>query len=452
MSRGIVPFSLGSDTAGSGRVPAAFNGIIGLKPSVGRVSTQGVFPACASLDCVSVFALTASDAARVLAVLESTSHDLHNDVRFASPPMGPAAFQYPLRVGVPSKLVNCMSTEFRLEFEGACAKLKRELGVVVLPIDMSTLRDVAALLYDGPWISERYLALADVLRDNADAVHPTVRAIVSPGGDVLAQDMFRGLHKLARLRKTAEAIMDNIDVLLVPSTPHHPTMEDIEKEPIQKNSELGLYTNFVNLLGWCALATPCSVIQDSGMPFGITWISRAGNDTALLTVACETVLGRDIPPGAPNARICVTKEARAMPDAAHAPRSEKVMRLAVVGAHLAGMPLHGELVACRARLAQATETAPNYKLYALAGTVPAKPGLVRAETGGQSIEIEVYKVPVTEMGKFLAGVPHPLGLGSVETQSGEWVTGFICESIALGAATDVTDFGGWRSYIASLKK
>eukprot|EP00171_Calliarthron_tuberculosum_P012400 IDg12400t1 len=273
-----------------------------------------------------------------------------------------------------------------------------------------------------------------------EEVDPTVRELVSPGEEISATDVFKGVHELTEQRVIAEQIWERVDILLTPAAPSHPRFEDVAAAPIEANAQLGAYTTFVNLLGWCALVTPC---KTGHVPFGVQWIARAGHDVALLALGC----GIPILPGAIAPKNAALGGADAMPH--KEPISERVMRLAVVGAHLAGMPLHHEMQRARAKLVSATSTSPHYRLFALRGTVPPKPGLVRVAWRGHAILIEVYDVPVTEVGHFLDGIPHPLGLGTVETADGEWVTGFIAEPCALHGATDVTRFGGWRAFIAA---
>lgn len=403
--------------------------MIGLKPTVGRVSTQGVLPACRSLDCVSVFTRTAGDASLVLSILESEPED-GTDVRFVPPSYGPKNFPAKLRVGVPSELVKWTTPEIRKAFDNAVSAL-RDDGTEIVDVDFTPLLDIGGMLYGGAWLAERYIPMEKMLREKASAVDVTVRKLVAPGADVSGADAFRGVHKLAGLRGTAQKIWNKVDVLLTPAVPRHPTFEQVKKAPVEANAQLGAYTTFVNLLGWCALVTPC------GPPFALSWIAPAGADAALLALACGA-------PKVPESVVPMSVRGEMTQL-----KVEETMRLAVVGAHLQGMPLHHELERVRATLVKKTRTAGKYRLYALMASIPAKPALVRVEWRGRGIEIEVYEVPVSEMGIFLRGIPHPLGLGRVETEDGEWVTGFIAEQCAIKGAKDVTKYRGWRAYIAA---
>jgi len=465
VSRGQVPFALGTDTAGSGRVPAGFNNIVGLKPTPGLVPTTGVVPACLSVDCVSVFALTVADAAQVLACMEGPEPGapVFNSVPL-QPPRWPA--RQVLRVGVPTHPVFFENQAYAEAFEQACAQwaqLQDQQGqpwaVTCVPIDLQPFLDVAKLLYDGPWVAERYVAMLTVLQQQANAVHPVVRRIVESANKHSAADAFKGLYALKQQAAQLAPIWQTIDVMMVPTAPTHPTLAAVEADPIGCNSQLGTYTNFVNLLGLAALALPAKLIpgaSPAGMPFGITLIAPGGRDAALadlgvcwqqLTAKAQLPLGH---------HVCQPTADELVPSTMRTPAAEPVMALAVVGAHLAGMPLHGQLVERQACLLEATQTAPRYQLFALPGTVPPKPGLARVApdapaTEGHHIAVEVYAVPLSQIGSFLALIPPPLGLGSVELADGRWVKGFICEPGALPDAEDISHFGGWRAYMAHRK-
>lgn len=457
---GHVQFALGTDTAGSGRVPAAFQNVVGLKPTPGRVSTHGVVPACRSLDCVSVFALTASDAARVLAVMEDVGApsagpgvEPEPELHPSPTPLGPAELSRP-RFGVPAALVADMSSEYRVAFEAAVARVAADFDVK--QVDFAPLHAVASLLYDGPWVAERRVVLADLLARDPDSVQPVVRDIVCNAASITACDVFEGRYRLGVLAREARRMWNEVDVIMVPTAPLHPTLAEVAEDPIGVNSKLGGYTNFVNLLGWCALALPAAVLPGVGgacdRPFGITWIAPAGYDAALAALGArwQELSGSSVPFGCPSAGL---RNAHvAAPPPAACPASEPVLRLAVVGAHLTGMPLHYQMEERRARLLETTKTAAAYRLYALKGTTPKKPGLVRVAEGGVEIELQVYALPMAAVGSFLALIPSPLGLGSVELGDGRIVHSFICEPCAIEGATDVSEFGGWRSYIQSLSK
>lgn len=436
VSRGEVPFALGTDTAGSGRVPAAFNHIVGLKPTPGRVGTSGVVPACRSLDCVSVFALSADDAATVLSVIEG---DDPADAYSAFSP-GRAALPGRLRIGVPATVT--LADAYQGPWQASLARAQA-LGHTLVPLDFSLLHRTANLLYAGPWVAERHAAVQSLLDSTPEAFDPAVRQVIEGARKWTATDAFRGQYTLRAAQRDAAAVWQDVDVLMVPSAPCHPTFAEVDADPIGANAQLGLYTNFVNLLGWCALALP-SDLTARGLPFGITLIAPANTDAALVPLGRQWQQASGLRLGATEARLA---EAAAQPT----PASEPTLAIAVVGAHLSGLPLNGQLTERGAILREATHTAPAYRLFALPGTVPPKPGMVRVAQEGASIAVEVWEMPLREVGSFLALIPAPLGLGSLELADGRRVHGFVCESHAAGGATDISAFGGWRAYLASLR-
>ncbi|WP_419964659.1 allophanate hydrolase [Pelomonas cellulosilytica] len=439
VARGDVPFALGTDTAGSGRVPAGFNNLVGLKPTPGRVSTAGVLPACRSLDCVSVLALTVDDAAEVLALMEGSDAD---DAYSAFAP-GPAQLKRSLRVGVPGRPVfGPEDLGYAAAFDAALQRLAT-LGHTAVPLDFGPLLAVAELLYGGPWVAERHAVVQPLLDANPAALDPTVRGIVEQARGFTATDAFRGSYQLHAAQRSLAALWQQVDALMVPTAPHHPRHVDLDAEPLKANALLGTYTNFVNLLGWCALALP-SGMTAQGLPFGVTFIAPGGADAALARFgqAWQTRTGL---------RLGGTTAPCPQPGTAlRWPASLATLPIAVVGAHLSGMPLNGQLTSRGAMLREATTTAPHYRLFALPGTTPPKPGLQRVASGGTAIALEVWDVPSSTVGSFLALIPPPLGLGSVELADGRWVHGFICEGHALTDARDVSAFGGWRAYLQSL--
>ena len=436
VSRGEVPFALGTDTAGSGRVPAGFNNLVGLKPTPGLAPITGVVPACKTLDCVSIFALTATDAVRVLAVMEGpeAGAPVFNTVAL-QPPRWPS--QRPLRVGVPRNLEFFGDMAYGQAFEQAktlWAQLQDREGrpwpVELVKIDLQPFNAVAKLLYDGPWVAERYAAIRAFVDEHPEQMDPVVRGIVESARRFDAAHAFDALYRMKALAAQTQSVWQGIDLMMVPTAPTHPTHAALQADPVGRNAQLGTYTNFVNLLGLAALALPASILE-SNLPFGVTFIAPGGSDAALTDLgACwqsmlaatgEHVLGHAL--GEP------TDLDLSWPSGPQtSPQSEPTLALAVVGAHLQGMPLHGQLVERRARLIESTRTSPRYQLYALPGTVPPKPGLARVaaeappETG-HSIELEVYAVPLSQVGSFLALIPSPLGLGSVELADGRWVKG-----------------------------
>ena len=461
VARGLVAFALGTDTAGSGRVPAGFNHLVGLKPTPGRVGMDGVLPACRTLDVVSVFALDVADAARVMAVMEGAD----DGPVFQSAPLRPAwlgRLGRPLRVGVPADVSALdVALGYRVAWAGALAQLTTLSptaaggapawagdGIEIVPIDLAPFDAVARLLYDGPWVAERHSVVRDLLRTQPDAIDPTVRRVIARAAEFDATAAFEARYRLAELARATEAVWQGIDVLLVPTAPTHPTLAAVAAEPVLRNSELGRYTNFVNLLGLAALAVPAGETL-AGLPFGVTWIAPGGSDAAL--AALGTCWQLAAPAGAQPVGAHLPALTPADLHPAAQPASAPTLALAVVGAHLQGMPLHGQLVERGARLLARTHTASRYRLHALPGTVPPKPGLARVGPGeaGHAIALEVYELPVDQVGSFLALIPPPLGLGTVELADGTWVKGFICEPAGLLGAPDVSAFGGWRAYMAA---
>jgi len=445
VARGLVPFALGTDTAGSGRVPAGFNNIAGLKPTPGSVPMHGVLPACRTLDVVSVFALTAADAGLVMSLIEGASGELCFQQH---PPRVPwlGVEGRPLRVGVPMEPGCDESIGYASAFDEARARLA-SLGVLLEPIDMAPFDAVARLLYHGPWVAERYAIVAQLIERQPEQLDPTVREVIEAASAFSAADAFAARYRLEQLRRQTAPLWERIDFMMLPTATTCPTRAAVQEQPIQRNSELGRYTNFVNLLGLSALALPGS-ITPQGLPFGVTFVAPPGADAALLRWGLDwEAAHEELPLGA---RL----RPRRGQDLAlqQAPAAAPTLEIAVVGAHLSSMPLHGQLVERGCRLVERTRTAAQYRLHALPGTVPPKPGLARLPDGeaGHAIELEVYEMPLAEVGSFLELIPAPLGLGTVELADGRCVKGFICEPAALAGAPDISRHGGWRSYIASL--
>lgn len=434
VATGQVPFALGTDTAGSGRVPAGFNQLVGLKPTPGRVSTAGVMPACRTIDCVSVFALTADDAAQVLAVIEGP--DPHDPYSSFVP--GPARLPRMLRVGVPVAPV-FTDGAYAAPFEAAVAHV-RALGHTVVPVDFAPLHATAELLYNGPWVAERHAAVQAQLDAAPEAVDPAVREVISGATRFSATDLFRGQYRLQAARVASASTWDTVDLLMTPTAPGHPTMAQVAADPIGANAALGTYTNFVNLLGWCALALPAGTTSER-LPFGVTFIAPGGADAALVRFGDDWQRSLALPLGALGAPLPPARPGRRP--------ATGTLPIVVVGAHLQGLPLNSQLVERDARFVEATTTSPDYRLYALPGTVPPKPGLRRVAAGGAPIAVEVWELPLEHVGGFLSLIPAPLGLGTLQLADGRHMHGFICEPFALDGATDITAFGGWRAYLAS---
>ncbi|MDR3509827.1 MAG: allophanate hydrolase [Caulobacteraceae bacterium] len=429
---GLVAFALGTDTAGSGRVPAAINGLVGFKPTKGRWSSRGVVPACRSLDCISVFTNDAADAGLIDSVVAGfdaeDAYSRHN-------PGDAPAFAASFRFGVPrpDQRQFLGDAESAALFEASIQRLIA-MGGAPVEVDIAPLLAAAQLLYSGPWVAERTAAIEDILRARPTAVHPTVRAIVQAGVAVTGVETFRGLYALQAYARDAEAMWTRIDVLLLPTAPTIYRIAEVLAEPVALNANLGLYTNFVNLLDMSAVSVPAGWrANDTG--FGVSLIAPAWADGAILDLARRY---EEIAPMAD----APTLDTEGRP---------QLVKLAVVGAHLAGMPLHWQLTSRDARLVARTRTAPAYRLYAMAETTPPKPALIHVgEADGASIEVEVYELGVEAFGGFVVEVPAPLAIGSVTLEDGSTVKGFVAEPRATAGAKDITELGGWRAYIASL--
>ncbi len=438
VASGLAAFSLGTDTAGSGRVPAAFNNIVGIKPSPGRVSTAGVVPACRSIDVVTVFAASLADGLEARRVAEAFEAADPFSRRFGDSPL-PSA----LRLGVPEagELEFFGNAAYAALFQASIERA-RALGAEIVPIDYRPFREAAALLYEGPWVAERLHAVRPFVDEKPDAMDPTVRAIIEGARGMSAVDAFEGRYRLEALRREAEREWGKIDALLLPTSPDIQTVEAMRGDPVALNARFGRYTNFANFFGCAAIAVPAGFTA-SGLPFGVQLVALSDTDEALapfaarLHAAAGTGAGLD----------------RALSPPEVAERAADTIALAVVGAHLTGMPLNRELTGLGGTLERSARTAPGYRFYALAGTVPPKPGLVR-EPGfaGPGIAVEVWRLSPAAFGRFVAAIPQPLGIGKLLLDDGTEVSGFLCEPAALAGATEITEFGGWRNYIASRAK
>lgn len=447
VSRGLVPFALGTDTAGSGRVPAGLNHLVGLKPTPGLVPMRGVLPACKTLDVVSIFALDIADAALVLAQIEGAEDEATHQFHMPRLPwLGRPG--WPLRVGVPREPVLDASLGYDQAHVEAVQQL-RVMGAQVVEVDMQEMTEVARLLYEGPWVAERDTVVGDLIASSPGSVDPTVASVIGLARKFSASDSFRARYQLAEHVKTLRALWQDVDVLMVPTAPTCPTLEAVAQDPITRNNELGQYTNFVNLLGWAAVAMPAS-ISSIGLPYGVTFIAQGGSDAALVSWAEQWQAACAQRAGSVAAEMGAGTEDVVRTSGL---RHQASMRLAVVGAHLHGMPLHSQMIERGCRLIATTETAAYYRLYALSNMQPPKPGLQRVPKGqGAAITVEVYEMPLDQVGSFLALIPPPLGLGNIELADGRWIKGFICESSALEGARDITAFGGWRAFMAEGKQ
>jgi allophanate hydrolase len=439
VAAGLVPLALGTDTAGSGRVPAGFNNIVGLKPSLGLISTFGVVPACRTLDCVSVFALTVDDAWTALgAMAGADAKDPYSRQRSVS---APGALPPHARLGVPrpGQRLFFGDREYAAGFDSALARLE-QLGCEIAEIDFEPFYETARLLYEGPWVAERTITARALLASDPDTIYPVTREIILSGLRPTAIDTFAAFYKLEELRRVADHVFRQIDALALPTAPTVYSVKQVLADPIQLNNRLGTYTNFVNLLDLCGLAVPASM-TGAGVPFGITLLAPGGNDARLAEIGRAFHADTALPLGALK-----------QPQAPLTPISnlpiEGETAVAVVGAHLSGLPLNDELRALGGRLLEVTKTAPDYRLYALAGTTPAKPGLLRVDSGkGAAVEVEVWALPTESFGRFVDAVPSPLSIGTITLAGGCPVKGFLVEAAATGGARDISNFGGWRSYL-----
>ncbi len=426
VAAGLVAFALGTDTAGSGRVPAAFNHLVGLKPTKGRWSTAGLVPACRTLDCITAFTDGLADARLIDSVMagfdahDSYSRPLEDRPRAAR------------RIGVPRRDQRVWFGDAEAEwlYERALDLLGQTAQIV--EIDTEPLNEAAALLYSGPWVAERAAAVEALLTTNPEALDPVVRAVIEPGLAISAVEAFKGAYRLAELAREAECMWQSIDLLAFPTTGTTYRVRELEAAPIALNSNLGRYTNFVNLLDMAAIALPAGV-RANRTGFGITLIGPAHTDLALIDCAQTYLAAADLPAPPP-----LDLEGRM-----------DTVKLAVVGAHLKDMPLHWQLTSRDARFVGAFETAPTYRLYAMADSVPPKPALVHSEDGA-AIKLEVYELGLAEFGSFTAEVPAPLAIGTVTLADGSSVKGFVAEPRAIVGAEDITALGGWRAYIDQL--
>lgn len=433
VARGLVPFSLGTDTAGSGRVPAGFNNIVGLKPTKGWLPNTGLVPACRTVDCISVFALTVGDAETVARL--AGGYDAEDAYSRSNPNSAPVGMKSAPTFAVPDSLEFFGDTQTQVVFEQALEKL-RALGVTLQPIDFSAFRELAEQLYYGPWVAERTVAVEGVPVEHLD---PVVRGIVDSGHQYSACDAYKAEYLRAELSRRINDTLAGFDALVVPTSPTIRSLDEMRQEPVLFNSQFGTYTNFTNLADLSALALPAG-LRDNGLPAGITLLAPAWHDLALAAFGKRWQASVELPLGATGRPLPPQTPATAVPVGS--------VRVAVVGAHLTGMPLNFQLTTRNAVLVEQTLTSPDYRLYALAGTVPPKPGLARS-SDGTSIIVELWDIPLARFGEFVAEIPAPLGIGNLTLAGGRSVKGFICEPWALADARDITSFGGWRAFIAS---
>ncbi|HVT87648.1 MAG TPA: allophanate hydrolase [Tepidisphaeraceae bacterium] len=442
VAAGLVSFALGTDTAGSGRVPAAFNNVVGLKPSRGLISTSGVVPACKSLDCVSILALRVDDARTVFdLIVEYDSEDPYSRKPESIPPAKPIPSSN-FRFGVPrdSQLRFYGDREAESLYRKTIERMQ-SIGGLPVEIDFEPFGRAAELLYAGPWVAERFMVARETMLLKPDALLPVTRQILVWGEAIKATEAFGAMYELQTHCQAAEAQWAKMDMLLLPTAGTIYKIAAVEADPLQTNINLGYYTNFVNLMDLCAVAVPTGFISN-GLPLGATLIGRAGQDRPLMQVADLLHRKLGIGPGVSRLPISSKSPTRSS--------TLKSAKLAVVGAHLSGMPLNHQLTSIGATLVRAVQTAPIYRLYALPNTTPAKPGMVRTSNGdGHHIALEVWEMSAESFGQFVSAIPSPLGIGTIQLEDGEQVQGFLCENFAIEGATDISHFGGWRAFVNS---
>ncbi|WP_394375867.1 allophanate hydrolase [Stutzerimonas frequens] len=436
---GLASFALGTDTAGSGRVPAALNNLVGLKASKGLISTAGVVPACRTLDCVTFFTATAAEASQLLALTArldprdeySRANPLWND--------GSAFGQVKaFRFGVPKDPEFLGCPESPALFAATLEHLKA-IGGEPVEIDFSPFLEAARLLYEGPWVAERYSVAGELIEQQPDAVLPVIRAVLEKAPGTTAVGLFRAQYRLQQLKAICDRIMAEVDCVLTPAYPRPVTLAELHAEPVKRNSDLGYYTNFMNMLDYAAVAVPAAVMHNS-LPWGVTLFGRVFTDQYLLSLA--DALQRQ------TGLALVGSNAITTPAPQNPARNDRA-KVVVCGAHLDGLPLNWQLRQRGGRLLEATQSSPDYRLYALAGGPLLRPGMVRVAEDGAAIAVEVWDIPSSELGSFLTGIPAPLGLGKVQLADGRWETGFICDAYCLDGAEDITRFGGWKAWLAS---
>lgn len=444
VAAGLVSFALGTDTAGSGRVPAAFNNLVGVKPSRGLVSTSGVVPACRSLDCVTVFATSCGEADMIRRIMQGRDLSDPFSRELAPQPLTQEGFSFGVPVAAQREFFGDKEAESL--YEQSICRLEA-LGGQAVEFDYEPFRHSAELLYSGPWVAERTAAIGEFATANPEAVDATVGKIILAGKSSSAVEAFRGLYRLEELKTVCDQVWNQVDFLLLPTTPTTYRVEEVAEKPIELNSRLGYYTNFVNLLDCCAVAVPAGFRAGNGLPFGVTLIAPAFCDDSLAVIADR--LHRA---GVAMLQAGDRGESLAEQPSLAPADSDDLVELAVVGAHLSGQPLNYQLTSRGGKLLETTTTAGAYRLYALAGSVPPKPGLIQIPGyAGEGLEVEIWVLNQAAFGAFTDEVPSPLGIGTLLLRDGRSVKGFICEGWAVEGAEDITAFGGWRNYRASLE-
>lgn len=442
VSHGIVSFALGTDTAGSGRVPAALNNVVGLKPSLGALSNSGVIPACRSLDTISIFALCVQDAYRVFQ--SAAGYDPNDSYARDIPAYDLGSPPSRFLVGIPNTASRVFfGDDAQAESFNESLKSITAIGGEIVEVDFKPFYDVAEMLYGGVWVAERYAALDEVLKSNPDFLHPTTRQVIDVANQFNAVDTFKSMYRLQDLKRLIEPVLTSVDILCVPTIPTFVSIDDISADPIGPNSKLGVYTNFVNLLDMCGLAVPMATRRDN-RPGGVTLLAAAGRDVDIAEIA--SVLHQHS-----GVRMGATDWPLPEPTSTSTRVRGNEIAVAVVGAHMTGLPLNHELTRLGARFLRAEKTSSDYRLFSLPGGPPIRPGLIRVEDGA-AIDLEVWALPLNVFGTFMAGIPHPLGIGTLTLADGSLVNGFICEHYATENAEDITHFGGWRTYLGEFSQ
>jgi len=437
---GLASFSLGTDTAGSGRVPASFNNLIGLKPSIGLLSMTGVLPACRSLDCVSIFALTTDDANKVFeqaAVYDSKDQyarkiSFDNNIRQYGLPNGTFSFAVPK----PEQLEFFANNSAKILFEDSIKKME-SLGGIKQEVDFTIFINAAKLLYEGPWVAERYVAIESLISKKPEALLPVINTIIGSAEDKLATDVFKAEYQMQVYRTKAKEILSQFDFLLTPTAGTIYSIDEVNADPIKLNSNLGYYTNYMNLLDCACVAVPAGYLAN-GLPWGVSLVSTAMQDRKLLSYANKWQQLNQLKPG---------NLENILPATGAGPISfSETIPVIVCGAHLGGLALNWQLSERGAQLEEKTQSAKSYRMYVIEGAIE-RPGMIRDETAGSAIDIEIWQIAKSEFGSFVAAIPAPLGIGQVETADGRWLPGFICEGYAVEGAREITHLGGWRAYI-----
>ncbi|WP_444894430.1 allophanate hydrolase [Microbulbifer sp. TRSA001] len=444
---GQVSFALGTDTAGSGRVPAALNNLIGHKPTRGLLSTTGVVPACKSLDCVSIFALSCRDAAKLLDItakfdsadIYSRTTPFFNRLRYFQENFSNKKVSFSF--GIPEQLDFQGNKETQALFNQSIKQLKA-LGGQAVTVDFNPFIEAAKLLYEGPWVAERWIATQGV---KPASMLEVIRKIINSAETKTAADAFLGQYRLKALKRICDKTLENIDFIIIPTIPTVYTRHEIAEQPIQRNSILGTYTNFMNLLDYSATAVPVGFLS-SGISWGVTLFSQKYCDMSLLSFANGLHQTCNLPLAATGKRPGEISNQDS--SSCQLATADKLIKIVVCGAHLEGQPLNWQLTERGGQLFQETTTSHQYRLYVL--PEGERPALVRDESGGgQAIRVEIWQLPAEYFGSFVAAIPAPVGIGKVELANGSWETGFICESWGIQGANDITHYGSWPNWLNS---